>query len=410
MFDTPEEISRYNFINNLVDEVDKYGLVGCYFNYTKSENPINNGIYFVCGYNADTVMNKNNNLEKMYYDQQHDEARTRLDLYVMRITDNSPYAVHQAIISYALHASTMKGIMNYTDFPKMLTCVQKSFVSTAEMIYVNATDKALPLLERERYRKTLQKFMNEQGMKQYKSNGLDVENADKTLESEKITRKSPPNMVSLKSLLYSSSDVSKIVVQNGHLEPFERELNKDPRFKYWRSQTVETSLGVPDNQGYGSHILNNPKETTFMFNRKYRKEIVGLYIKTMFPEAAKYSTTDIINMGYGTCSVGVSLNSLADIFKKAEKLRCPVAIDYKKLFFNCSKGGLKDHTGEDGLLTLRIPNKKEYVKAMDDILWSNRNELLKTRILTPEDERDYAHKMYGHNSWDVAKENFEEER
>lgn len=405
MFDTMEEINRFNFINNLVDEVSTYGLVGGYFNVKSAIDPKNNGIYFACGYFADTVFDKENNFEKLYYIQQHDPARTRLDLYLMRITDNSPYAVHQAIISFALHSSTMKGIMNYVSFPVMLSWVQKSFVSTVEMIYVNATDKALTLAEREKYREILKEIMYSQGMQQYKDNGYLYNDDYKNVKPEKIRKiinKSPENMVPLNNLLISASHISKIITNHGHTAVFLSELIKHREIKFWKSQTVKTSLNVSDNEGYGSHILNNPEETTFIYDGRYRKEVVGIYLKTMFPEATRYSVEDIKNMGYGTCSVGVSINSLADIFQKAEKLKCPVAIDYKVLFFNCSKDGLKDHSSDDGLVTLRLPKEKKYIKIIDDILWANRNELLKVRILTPEDEKWYAHKMFGNNSWDTG--------
>ena len=73
MFDTAEEISKNKFINDLVNEANAFGLLGVYMNFRRAVNPQYNGIYFVCGYLPEIVMDKTLNLEKLYIEQEKKE-------------------------------------------------------------------------------------------------------------------------------------------------------------------------------------------------------------------------------------------------------------------------------------------------------------------------------------------------
>lgn len=399
MFDTAESVSRNKYINNLTNEVGKYGIFGCYVNYTKAKNPINNGIYFVCGYESAKCLDKNNDLEALYLEQQ--EGKTfQLDMCVLRITDNSPYAVHQNAISYALHASTMKGIGNKFRFPYQFHKVSHGFIELTESLYKNSQRDDLPWEERQRNHLALEKFLRTAGIEEWKTQG-DTEPEEPHMKPEKITRKSPKNMVSLEKLLYKAQSVNKIIIPKENLKTFEQALAQRPDILYWRAKTVEVTLDVPDNQGYGSKEANYASSTVFLYDQKYRKDVAAMYIKTLLPHCLKYHPKDIVNMGYGTCSFGVMLGSINSIMKKAYRQNIPIAIDFDKLYFSYSPDGTKDHTMHDGLYTLTF--SKRDMDAVDEILVSEMEELKNKRILTRQDEKEHAMRPLGSNAYDLAK-------
>lgn len=399
MFDTRESIANNKYINNLTNEVEKYGIFGCYVDYTKAKNPINNGIYFVCGYESDKCLDKNNDLEAIYLEQQ--EGKTfQLDLCVLRITDNSPYAVHQLAINYALHASTMKGIGNKFLFPYQFHKVSPGFIGLAESLYKNSQREDLSWEERQRNHLALERFLRTAGIDEWRTQGNN-EPDEPHMKPAKITRKSPPNMVSLEKLLYKVQTVNKIIIPKENLKTFEQALAQRPDILYWRAQTVEVKLDVPDNQGYGSKEANYASSTIFLYDQKYRKDVAVMYIQTLLPHCLRYHVNDIVNMGYGTCSLGVMLGSINSIMKKAYQRNIPIAIDFDKLYFSYYPDGTKDHTMHDGLYTLTF--SKRDIDAVDAILVSEMEELKSKRILTRQDEKENAMRPLGSNAYDLSK-------
>ena len=398
MFDTPDQISKNKYINNLVAEVEKFGLCGYYINYTLAENPINNGIYFICGYDANQCTDKNNKLDLMYHEQQTTHT-ARLDYYVIRITDNSPFAVHQAVLSYALHASTMKGILNKCTFPYKLTNVSAQFIPLAESLYSNSINENLPHEEREKNAFALRSFVRKEGKEEYDKNGIIEDDEKIHMASEKITKDSPKNMVSMDRLCFKARQINKIIIDGKNVEQFENELRKRPDILYWKSKTVTAKLDVPDNQGFGSKEANTFSGTTFMYDSKFAKDIQTMQLKITFPEILKYSVTDIKNLGQGLCSIGLGYYSIYPVMKKALERGIPIAIDFKKLWFNCSMNGTKDHTRDDGLITVTISKKD--TAEIDKILQEEAKELSNSRILNQEDFKKHALRLYECNAWDI---------
>ena len=158
MFETSQEISTNKYISNLVQEASGFGMFGAYVKYTKAENPENNGIYFICGYDSKIVMDKNTNIEKLY-EKQCNSKVMRTDLNITKITNQSPFNVHQSVMNYCLHASTLRGICNKYGYDKNLRYVAPTFLRHLEMYYLNSIDKNLSYSEQQKNAKLTELFL-----------------------------------------------------------------------------------------------------------------------------------------------------------------------------------------------------------------------------------------------------------
>lgn len=384
MFQTVEEISKNKFINDLVNEAKAFGMHGVYVNYSKAENPQYNGIYFVCGYDANKVMDKNNNIEQMYMEQGRTN-RFRADIHITKITDQSPFNAHQDIVNYCLHASTLRGIANKVGFNKTFKNVSTSFVTMAEMLYLNSTDSRLSYLERKRNEFTLEEFFKREGDREFLLDGETGDGPDMHMRPEKIDKKIP-NMVSLEELSYKTLATERMVISYDMLEKMKQEFAKHPNILFFQAKPVITKLNMPDNQGFGSKSKNERSSVVIVYDAYYKKQVDLMYLKVKHPQCFEYSLNDIKKQGKGTCSFGVGAKDLASVFKKAKEQKIPICLDVKKLYFNCNKS-----YSPTNVAGYTVTIAKDDIMRMDNILTSEAVCEKNRRILKQDDIQKYSY-------------------
>ena len=385
MFDKPEEISKNRYINNLTAEVKKFGLYGYYIKYTLSESPVNNGFYFICGYDANQCTDKNNKLDLMYHEQQMTHT-ARLDYYVIRITDNSPFAVRQAVISFALHSSTIKGILKKCKCPYELNTVSHDFIKLAEKCYSKSIDSTLSIEEREKYSAALFSFVEKAGKIEYEnSTNDDIERY--SLQSSEITKNSPPNQVSLRRMCFKARQIDKILIDSKYETEFEERLSKQPDILYWKSKVIPSELKIIYNKCIG--LKEAPfGSVLFAYDSENKKFFKMQYFLVLFRGIFKYSIKAFRGKGYSLCSIGVREEDIYAVANYAKSLDIPLAIDYDKFYYDGSFKGIKNHSRDDCLYTLTF--LKRDVQKMDAGLWSITTKLSETRYLNDEDFEKYV--------------------
>ncbi len=387
MFDTNKEISENKYISNLVQEASNFNMYGAYVKYTKADNPQNNGIYFICGYDAKKVLDKNANIEKMY-ERQCNSKVFRTDIHLTKITDQSPFNVHQDVMNYCLHASTLRGICNKYSFDKNLKYVSPSFLSMLEAFYLNSIDKRLSYSDQVKNSKLTEVFLKTEGEREFLFNGDTGDGPEVHMKPEKLDKKCP-NMVSMEELTYKTLGTEQMVVTLDMLPRIKQELNKHPEILYFQAKPVVTKLKMPDNQGFGSKEANTSTGVYLLYDAFYRKQMDIIYLKAKYPQCFKNSIEDIRAKGKGTCSFGISIADISSVFKAAEEKGIPICLDVKKLYFNCDRS-VSPNKNVAGY-TVTIPKDEKYIQAMDMILVNEALESRDARILSREDAKDYSY-------------------
>lgn len=380
MFDTIEEISKTKFINNLVNDANAFGLLGVYANFKEAVNPQYNGFYFVCGYLPEIVMDKTLNLEKLYIEQ---GKKGRIDLHITKITNQSPFNVHQDVANYCLHASTLRGLANKVGFDKPFRRVSTSFISLAEMLYLNSRDGRLSFLERERNSLTLKEFFKREGNREYLLDGNTGDGADLHMRPEKLD-KSIPNMVSLEELVYRTFGTERMVVSYDMLDPIKREFAKHPEILFFQAKPIITRLRVPDNQGYGSKEKNERSSVVIVYDAFYKKQAEIMYLRVKNPQLFYYSLNDIQKIGRGTVPFGIGAKDLSIVFKRAHEERMPICLDPNNLYYTCD--GSYSETNVAGY---NVIISKEDILKMDNILLLEAMGAKSRRILRRDDIENY---------------------
>ena len=384
MFDTVEEISKNKFINDLVNEAKAFGLHGVYVNYLKAENPRYNGIYFVCGYEADKVMDKSNNIEHLYLEQGRTN-RFRADLHITQITNQSPFNVHQDIVNYCLHASTIRGIANKVGFNKLFKNVSTSFVRLAELLYLNSMDSRLSHLERKRNEFALEEFFKTEGKREYLLDGETGDGAEMHMRPEKLD-KTIPNMVSLEELAYRTMSTERMVITYGMLAQMKQELAKHPEILFFQAKPVMTRLQMAGNQGFGSKEKNERSSVVIVYDAFYKKQVDLMYLRVKLPQCFEYSLYDIKKRGNGTCSFGIGAKDLASVFRKAKEQDIPMCIDANRLYFTSDKS-----YSSTNVAGYTVTLSKEDILKMDNILTSEAVCEKNRRILRQNDIQEYSY-------------------
>lgn len=389
MFETSQEISKNKYISNLVQEASGFGIYGAYVKYSNAENAENNGIYFVCGYDARVVMDKNMNIEKLY-EQMNNSKAMRTDLHITKITNQSPFNVHQDVMNYCLHASTLRGICNKYGYDKNLKYVAPTFLTHLEMYYLNSIDSTLTYSEQLKNARMTEMFLKTEGDRQFILNGDTGDGPEVHMRPEKLDKKCP-NMVSLEELAYKTLGTEQAITTLDALPNIKLELNKHPEILYFQAKPVVARLKVPDNQGFGSREANTFTSVMLVYDAFYRKQMDLIFLKANHPECFLYSVEDIKakSNGQGTCSFGISAADIDTIFKEAKERNIPICLNEKKLYFNCDSNYSPNRNIAG--YTVTIPKDEFYIQQMDNILTGEAIRARDSRILTRDDEKKFSY-------------------
>lgn len=387
MYNTKESIQENPFLNDLVNEAARFGIYGAYINYQTAINPQNNGIYFICGYNRNDVLNKENNIEEMY-EKQNNSKTFRADIHIAKITDQSPFNTHQDVMRYCLHSSTLKAICKKYGFNKQINIASTQFIKLVEMFYLNANDSRQHTLERKRCELILHDFLEIEGEKEIALNGETGEGHKIHMRPEKLD-KNCPNMVSLEDLTYKTFGTKQVAIPLEMLNEFKYALNRHPEILYFQAKPVVAKLAMANNQGFGSEEKNTLSSVMFLYDAQYHKEMELIYLRIKYPQCFLHSVKEIKSKGEnnGICSFGLSIDLLESVFKKANENNIPICLDVDKLYFSYDKNVNPD-TNIAGY-TIVIPKNNIYIAQMKNILINEAVRAKDKHILTNEDIRKY---------------------
>lgn len=384
MFDTAAEISANGFINNLKQIACSYDLYGSYFNVTNADIKKNNGIYFVCGYDKDTIESEctNNHIDELYYTQQYSQDIIRLDLFVMRVTDNIPELVYTSVVKFCAYASLMKGMMVMAECPVVLSLVPKLFVKEVEYLYKLSVSDAYTEEQRAQYREGLIKYINTTGVEYSKNDGVDILNTDISFEVPKD--KFRTSQIPIEQLIYNSSDIKKLWVEEEYADDLQAKLKelsvffaKTKIFKYNYGLPRQFKELLPFSQKYALFFIQETNYTLALCIYISLKGSIDTKAKEVYgtPEGVKYS--------------GIPAEDIFKFLDIVKELHIPVSVSKDLLYYSTikSENYKKDHSKIDNRLTVCFSHKYDdtFNIAFEKYIKSYNNY----RILTPEDEKKF---------------------
>lgn len=378
MFNTLEEIKNNPFVGNLDILASMYGLACIYVDYNNARNPKYNGWYFLCGWSQNRLIQKDNPIEEMYIEQET-RREFRLDMHLFKITDNSPFAVHQDVAAYCLHASTMKGILNKFGMHRQFRYVSSSFIDLVEKGYLDSIDDTLSLMERQRCKLALEDFILNTSAEEIELDGKTGDDYSVHMRAEKLSKNSP-NMIPLEDLVYRTMGVETLPVDYTIAEKFKQALDNHGHILYFQAKPAMVRLSGPRDKTIGTVL--------FAYDAKYHKEVDMMYLRIYFPAAFQYSADYIRTMSQdGTlCSFGVNYRSIGEVVNAARDAGIPIALDTNRLYFSYNTAVPKENKAG---YTLVIPADEMYMTRMHNVLLQLATAASNNRILTDVDFRKY---------------------
>ncbi len=389
MFDTIQEIAENKFLSNLIALANCHKLYGAFVKYTKAKNPAYNGMYFLVSLSAKNVIDKNLNIEELFR-KQCSTLAFDMNLHITQITNQSPFNVYMDVSNYCLHASSLRGILNYFGYEKNFEYLSIGTITLLEMFYLNSIDSNLKLKVRDKYYRVGQEFLNGMGDIEIELNGQSSDKARDHLTPEKLDKRCP-NMVSMEELLYRTSAVEKMTVTLKMLPKIKEELNKRPEILYFQAKPCVSKLKMPDNEGFGSKEGNTFDGVEILYDAYYSKDIDLIYIRTKFPEIFKYTVAEIKakSKTNDVCYIGISIADLGRVFEKAYDRGLPICLDTDRLYFSCDPNSYPEKNIAG--YAVAIPNDEKYIQDMDNMLTAMAVFERGVRILSKSDMERYSY-------------------
>ncbi len=389
MFDTIQEIAENKFLSNLITLANSHRLYGAYIKYTKAKNPLYNGMYFVVSLSAKNVTDKSNNIEELYRKQLSSNT-FNMNLHITKISNQSPFNVYMDVSNYCLHASSLRGILNYFGYEKNFEYISIGTVTLLEMFYLNSIDSNLKLNVRDKYFRVGQEFLKEMGEIEIAYKGQNPDKARVHMAPEKLDKRCP-NMVSMEELLYRTLSVEKITVTLKMLPKIKEELNKRPEILYFQSKPCVSKLKLPNDEGFGSKEGNTFDGVEMLYDAFYSKDIDLIYLRTKYPEIFRYSMAGIKSKSKtnDVCYVGISIADIKRVFDKAYERGLPICLDIDRLYYSCDPNSYPEKNIAG--YAVAIPNDEKCIHDMDELLTSIAVLEPKVRILSKSDMERYSY-------------------
>ena len=170
-------IERNNYLNNLIEEASIFNIYGQYIEYFDAKDPLYNGIYFVCGYDKDKILNKKIDIEEIVKTQ-NERGCSRMDIHAEKLIGGSPFAIHQQIVHYCLNASTIRTLTNKHQLSDKITTCSNQFINNIGMLCRQINDSNLSPAHKQQLSLTLQDFFRNQGEIEIQYKGKGEETAD----------------------------------------------------------------------------------------------------------------------------------------------------------------------------------------------------------------------------------------
>lgn len=352
MFDTFDEIKKNKFINNLEETCKRFGITGVYVKWNADSNKEKNGIYFVFGADKEKVLNKDINIEKIFKEQQRDPQNFHLDICAVKLTDCSPFAIHQDIteccrdIEFISKLYQERGV----PIPNKVDCTTLFYIET---LYKNSVDKDISPENLAIYKEAVKEYFDVLDKKSNGKQEIPKSSGFKSLFGEKS------NKVSLEKVFESSNSVVKHRISARLLPEFEKEMKNYPEILYHANKVNKIIFDAPE-KGFGPNKEDNDLSTVdIAYNSIYKKDIVTILAKITVPEAFRISIQEMRDMckeGDSICHFGIQEQEYNYFAKKCKEANVNFIIDNERIYFTESSG------------LINIAFYKSDIKAIDKIL------------------------------------------
>lgn len=338
-------IERNNYLNKLEQEAASFNMYGKYIKYFNAKDPIYDGIYFVCGYDKDTILNKNLDIEKIVKTQ-FGKNNLRLDVHAEKLTGGSPYAVHQKIVHYCLNASTVRALCNKHDLTNRLDVCSTWFVKNISMLCRNASNDKLSPMDRMSNQSALMHFFPDQAKEELATKG-EGNPLDYIMHTnpERISL-FKKNMVSLEEMVKKTFDLPsvKFVKPKNKFE----NTNFVPVNKLIYTVDCVSAVSIPSSMAHRFQdiLINECPEilfsqttssntTTFLYDAKYQTKLQQAYLIASNPEIfdRKFQFEDLSNQYTDICIRGIHRNDLNALFEEADKAGLKVCVNTDTYYY-----------------------------------------------------------------------------
>ena len=369
-----------SYLNNLEREAAMFNIQGKYIKYFNAKDPIYNGIYFVCGYDIDTITDKYLDIEKIVKTQS-DGNRTRLDIHAEKLTGGSPYSVHQNVVHYCLGASTIRTLGNKYGIKSRINICSNAFINNIVMLCRNINNIKLPATSRMDNQIALNNFFPAQAEEELETKG-------EGLENEYIMHTNPErlpffkkNMVSLDEIIKRTFDLksAKIVKPKNKY----KNTNFIPIKKLIFKTSNLLAVSIPNSSAHRlQEILLNecpeiyfsqatsPDTTTFIYDAVYQTKLQHAYILAVKPQLfnREFQFDDLTNQYNEICTRGIHLNDIDKLFTEADKAGLKMCVNMDRYHYAHSCNA-EDFSKANFIYPISFPNSQaDKIQSITDKL------------------------------------------
>ena len=313
------------FLKDLEDAVAQFGMCGIFIWAHHSEQPQDNGYYFLCGYDRQTIEAAAKESERLY-DLQRSKKSIRLDLHICRVTDRSAFNVHQEVMEYCFRAATMGFLFKWAGLTHCPKRISSEFLQVSLWLYEKLRTSDLPVAEKKRWEKLLKHHLLRQGEQELMADGECLTPG----KPEKIGTNAPRNQKTLPELLYNCiSTVPKTVSRNDLPRVLDALANR-PYLQYYQTKPAVPKFLLPDSLLHRTKKCEDLASVTFIIDAFYEKEfdliLLGGYPRTTGKKLREKQTDH--------CRFGLRPEDIHTVCQCAKAANIVIALDRENPYFN----------------------------------------------------------------------------
>ena len=363
-----DAIKNHPYLQNLENEVSRFGVYGRFIHYSRATDPLYRGIYFVCGYDRDRVLDPKLNVTRIVKNM-HTAGVMPLDIIAVRISGKSAFVAHQLVVHHCLNSTTVRALGNMYDLPKRLDQISTWFMRTITMLCRNILDEKLGMTGRMENKIARNNFFPQWGREELRRGGLDADDytihtapekkslfdrqmaslnelAAVTFDNEKCKFVVPSrkyigtNFVCVEQLIYLVGTASNICAVNVE--------------KQYADALFDNLLGC----GVLFSRADSKTKSTFLFDGKQIDVIHPIYCRTMKAElyADAKSFSHMVKTHQGAAIRGIHLNDLDQVVDRCKKVGIDLCLEMPQQHF-LHAASAADFNSGNFICTVGIPPK-----------------------------------------------------
>lgn len=330
-YSTPQQVANDSFTSTLNVLCKKNNLFGLYVRESNKNDPDLDEMYFICGLDENTVRKAYKNVVEEYKDQKSKPDKFKF-LHVTKLTDHSPVSSYIDVVSYCLHASTIRGICNKYGFNKQFGEISSGFATILEVAYLDTLKPGLSTFERRKRDNIVKELLESQGEREFLKKEAETPEFESAKLNPNIT-----NMISFNKLICKNKELTRATTgSQKETDKMVDFFKNNPHIPFYQTKPLISKLAVSEDRMFGSKEDNTFYSCVFIYPTSYSQKIDYAYLSISANSYVKFSPPNISQPEIETCSFGISAHDINNIFELADKKGIPLWIDSENLYYSCN--------------------------------------------------------------------------